>query len=100
MGTRNIPARQVDVCDSCGRGPGFHLQKCWVCGCDFCLTCQGQVTQCYGFTRLCCKCAELDKVKQVCHKFAKQLMPIFMARDEALKRLRGKRSATSKLRSR
>ena len=85
-----IPERTVEVCDRCRREG--YLQTCEVCGAKFCLTCQGIVGQCWGFTELCRECAHRDDVKELCHFYAKQLTPIFKRRHEALVRL-GKRLA-------
>lgn len=89
-----IAAQDVEVCDLCHQ-KGF-LQSCDVCGREFCLTHEGHVGQTWGFTQICCECAEREDVVAVCRKFAEKLTPIFTARDKVLKRLPAHEADTDK----
>lgn len=80
-----IPARQVEVCDLCGR-EGF-LKTCDVCGRQYCLVDDGVVTGSWGFTDLCRICAARPDVTKICERFAKKLAPLFLARRDALRKL-------------
>ena len=80
-----IPEHSVDVCDLC-KQTGV-LASCHVCGREFCLSHRGIVPGSYGFTTLCIECADRDDVKAVCDQHTEQLVPIFQARNEALRQL-------------
>ena len=81
----NKPAQEVHVCDFCRRDG--YVVVCWVCGRDYCLTCDGTVCGSYGFAALCRECACRDDVQAVCDEYANKLKPVFAARDAALKAL-------------
>lgn len=82
------PAETVEVCDICGQRD--HLKDCDVCGRQFCLSHEGIVGQCWGFTCLCCECVEHESVQKICKRYADLLTPIFEERRATLVRL-GKR---------
>jgi hypothetical protein len=84
------PAETVEVCDFC-QHTGY-LQTCDVCGLEFCLSDEGTVFGSYGVTSVCRECSIRTDVMRVCHNYAKQLTPIFLRRNAALKRL-GKRTS-------
>ena len=79
------PKREIEVCDHCHR-EGF-LTRCWVCGGQYCLTCDGTVARSWGFTDLCRACAKREDVVEVCRRYADQLTPIYQCRRKALIRL-------------
>lgn len=81
-----LPEKTVEVCDFCHREG--YLKECDVCGRSFCLTHEGIVGQCWGFTTLCRECCHRDAVKEICARYAKRLTAIYRQRNAALKRLR------------
>ncbi len=83
---KTIHSHVVECCDLCQRGECL-LQTCIVCGRQYCLGCQGTVTDSYGFLDVCCDCADRDDVTAVCETYAERLEPIFQQRDAAVKRL-------------
>ena len=92
MAIRHVEAREVEVCDFCGR-ENQYLKVCWVCGRQFCLTDEGMVCGSYGFLSVCRECSHREDVNETCRKFSERLAPIFVERDKAVKKLSKKRKA-------
>jgi hypothetical protein len=86
MGTRDVPERSEDFCDVCGTGDGY-LQKCIVCGADYCLVCHGNVMGCVHAPDVCRPCAGREDVNKACARWAEKLWLLIKKRNAALKRL-------------
>jgi len=80
------PAEEIEVCDFCSTGG--YLQKCTVCGQQFCFHCEGSVMCSWGFFHLCEECVQREDVQKTIGRYTRQLTPIYEKRTKALKRLK------------
>jgi len=62
MATITVPEKEIEICDFC-KGGDKYLQKCVVCGKEYCLICKGIGTNPYHL-KLCPNCIKLDEVVQ------------------------------------
>lgn len=80
--------KTVNVCSFCQQEG--YLQICDICGKSFCISDQGIVPGCWGYTSICRDCANRKDVIKICERYAAELNNIYLNRNAELKRL-GKR---------
>lgn len=78
--------KTVQICDICERENNY-LQKCIVCGKEYCLTCQSVIPGCMIGVDCCKECTERDDVNEIVKKYAIPLFDTKKLRDEELKKL-------------
>lgn len=76
------PEETVQVCDFCERDG--YLERCLVCGKEYCLTCRGIITGCWVQPRVCRECCRREDVSRLVAEYAGKITPIIEARHEAL----------------
>lgn len=74
------------ICDVCHREVGW-LDKCIVCGKDYCVTCDAIMSGCIVKPDCCRECAKREDVKKIVYHFAKPIVDILKQRDSKLKKL-------------
>ena len=77
------PEKEIEVCDRCGRETTC-LDKCKVCGDDYCVTCRAIIVGCIHTIEVCEKCGDKEEVEAISKKFAPRIREILAERDSEL----------------
>jgi hypothetical protein len=85
---KRIPAQVIELCDVCGTKPGCSMDKCVVCGRDYCLICRAIVSGCIHSVDICKDCGKDQVVEDTILQFSPKLVTVVRERDAALRRLR------------
>lgn len=78
--------KEIMICDVCNREQNY-LQKCIVCGKEYCLLCNSIIPGCIIQVDCCKKCAERDDVNEIVKKYAEPLAKTKRQRDIKLQAL-------------
>lgn len=83
-----IPSKTVEACDLCRRET-VCLNKCVVCGRDYCHTCEAIIMGCVHRVNACKECADDcvstgEKIRALVRDFATPLDALLKKRDKAL----------------
>jgi hypothetical protein len=78
--------KEIRICDVCER-ENTYLQKCIVCGKEYCLICQSIIPGCMISVGCCKVCADRDDVNEIVRKYAKPLSETKQQRDKELQAL-------------
>lgn len=82
---QKVPARTVEVCDTCGRDG--YMQKCTLCRGDYCLTCRAIIVGCIVEVPVCRKCGSRDDVKSIVDKYAAMIEPVIRKRNKSISQI-------------
>ena len=80
---KEIPSEVVDVCDIC-KSQKTYLEKCIVCGKEYCNICEAVMSGCMHQPDICKDCGKDEHVKFVVHKYAKNIFDIVNYRTQEL----------------
>ena len=83
---KEIPAKQVECCDCCGRDG--YLMTCKACCGKYCLLCDAIITGCVHKLDVCRKCGETESVKAIAQNYVPKLVAILKERDAELENLK------------
>lgn len=92
MKTR-VPSRLVECCDICLREAHGLLDKCEVCGKEYCPTCRAIMPGCIRQPDVCKTCGNLEDVERTVDALTPEIATILKKRTQALNRI-GKKLVT------
>lgn len=83
---QKIPAKEIEVCDICGRGG--YLMTCKACRGRYCLMCDATITGCIHALDVCRTCGDRPEVITIAEKYAPKITAILKIRDAELSQLK------------
>ena len=81
-----VPSKTVTCCDFCKRETTI-LEKCILCGREYCIICGPYLPGCIISPHVCMECDDRKDVKAVVDKYSNDFVKTYKLRDRALARL-------------
>ena len=82
---KTIAGRERNFCDICNREQNY-LNKCLVCGNEYCIMCHGIISGCvHQVDDICTNCSEIKNVINIVRKYAAPLEEIINKRGNELR---------------